>query len=163
MTRAAGRGEGHSHSPGRADLPDPLWQPNQPGQVPGKRSSVPHCERLDCRVIPHLRPAPFARIPTDRAWGQPPCISPADGSQRRATTLRVYCHLFEGTQEELSRQLDRLRAATAPDYDNVVPIREDARRKEQDVIACSMRTVGRAGTLLEFDYSVVNAHEGNEW
>jgi hypothetical protein len=45
------------------------------------------------------------------------------GHSDPAITLRVYGHLFEGTQEELSRQLDGLRAATAPDNDNVVPIR----------------------------------------
>ncbi|MGO8825326.1 MAG: tyrosine-type recombinase/integrase [Acidimicrobiales bacterium] len=51
------------------------------------------------------------------------------GHSDPAITLRVYGHLFEGTQEELSRQLDGLRAATAPDNDNVVPIR---RRRAKD-------------------------------
>lgn len=45
------------------------------------------------------------------------------GHSDPAITLRVYGHLFEGTQEELSRQLDGLRASTAPDQGNVVPIR----------------------------------------
>jgi len=45
------------------------------------------------------------------------------GHSDPAITLRVYGHLFEGTQAELSRQLDELRAATAPDCDNVVSIR----------------------------------------
>ena len=36
------------------------------------------------------------------------------GHSDPAITLRVYGHLFEGTQEELTRQLDGLRAATTP-------------------------------------------------
>jgi integrase len=39
------------------------------------------------------------------------------GHSDPAVTLRVYGHLFEGTQGELSRQLDELRAATAPKND----------------------------------------------
>lgn len=46
------------------------------------------------------------------------------GHSDPAITLRVYGHLYEGTQEELSRQLDGLRAATAPDRDNVVPMQQ---------------------------------------
>lgn len=53
------------------------------------------------------------------------------GHSDPAITLRVYGHLFEGTQEELSRQLDELRAATAPESDNVVPIQAVTRRKRR--------------------------------
>jgi integrase len=45
------------------------------------------------------------------------------GHSDPAITLRVYGHLFEGTQLELSQQLDALRAATAPDDRRVVPLR----------------------------------------
>ena len=37
------------------------------------------------------------------------------GHSDPAVTLRVYGHLFEGTQAEFSRQLDDHRAATAPE------------------------------------------------
>jgi integrase len=37
------------------------------------------------------------------------------GHSDPAITLRIYGHLFEGTQEELTRQLDGPRAATAPE------------------------------------------------
>jgi len=52
------------------------------------------------------------------------------GHSDPAITLRVYGHVFEGTQKELSGQLDGLRAATAPDDDNVVPIRGRERSAE---------------------------------
>jgi integrase len=52
------------------------------------------------------------------------------GHSDPAITLRVYGHLFEGTQAELSRQLDDLRAATAPGKSNVVPFRRRAPSKK---------------------------------
>lgn len=44
------------------------------------------------------------------------------GHSDPAVTLRVYGHLFEGTQAELSRRLDDLRASTAPRRSTVVPM-----------------------------------------
>ena len=44
------------------------------------------------------------------------------GHSDPAVTLRVYGHLFEGTQAELTRQLDALRASTSTEEATVVPI-----------------------------------------
>lgn len=44
------------------------------------------------------------------------------GHSDPAVTLRVYGHLFEGTQAELSRRLDDLRASTAPGTPTMVPM-----------------------------------------
>jgi integrase len=59
------------------------------------------------------------------------------GHSDPAITLRVYGHLFEGTQQELSRQLDELRAATAPEQDNVIPIRGSGAEREKRVVTSS--------------------------
>jgi integrase len=44
-----------------------------------------------------------------------------------AMTLRLYGHLFEGAQVELSQRIDELRAASAPMDATVIPIRRTGR------------------------------------
>jgi hypothetical protein len=43
------------------------------------------------------------------------------GHRDPAMTLRVYGHLFEGTQAQLSEKIDELRAATEPADGTVLP------------------------------------------
>ena len=45
------------------------------------------------------------------------------GHSDPAMTLRLYGHLFEGTQVQLSEKIDELRAASAPTDAAVIPIR----------------------------------------
>ena len=45
------------------------------------------------------------------------------GHSDPAMTLRLYGHLFEGTQVQLSEKIDELRAATEPNEGTVVPFR----------------------------------------
>jgi integrase len=45
------------------------------------------------------------------------------GHSDPAMTLRLYGHLFEGAQVELSQRIDELRAASAPTVATVIPIR----------------------------------------
>lgn len=45
------------------------------------------------------------------------------GHSDPAMTLRLYGHLFEGAQVELSQRIDELRAASAPTDATVIPIR----------------------------------------
>jgi len=44
------------------------------------------------------------------------------GHSDPAMTLRLYGHLFEGTQVQLSEKIDELRAATEPKAGTVVPL-----------------------------------------
>ena len=83
-------------------------------------SGVPHPygARLRCR------PRHPGRL------GCPPClVAPAHGWGQTdpAMTLRLYGHLFEGAQVQLSEKIDALRAATMPTEGTVVPISQ-ARR-----------------------------------
>jgi hypothetical protein len=45
------------------------------------------------------------------------------GHSDPAMTLRLYGHLFEGTQLQLSEKIDELRAATEPTDGAVVPFK----------------------------------------
>jgi integrase len=56
----------------------------------------------------------------------PLAVAQRMGHSDPAVTLRVYGHLYEGTQVELSRQLDDLRERTDPGIGKVVPIRGTA-------------------------------------
>lgn len=49
------------------------------------------------------------------------------GHSDPAMTLRLYGHLFEGAQVELSNKIDELRAASAPTAGSVIPLRRHGR------------------------------------
>src|ERR1039458_2251226 len=51
-----------------------------------------------------------------------PFLARRMGHSDPAMTLRLYGHLFEGTQVQLSEKIDELRAATEPKAGTIVPL-----------------------------------------